>query len=238
MLRCFFIFFLASAAFSETCDRPVVGAPVVPPLIVVDANGQLTGPVIEKALKILKPLFPDLTFARPAPQNRVVNELKSGQIDIQLFELFNDDRKEIATYSKPIGSVNWVITTRSNLPFTFTGLESLNNLRGGYLVAAPLPDRYKDYLENHPKTEALSQPSSILNMFQLDRIDYILALENPINFHIKNHPTFALEDFTNHKESYVSGPIHLTISNRSPCLDKLDAINQSIERFNEAADSK
>jgi ABC-type amino acid transport substrate-binding protein len=219
--------FLGAFASASECVRPLIsGPPVFPPYIVAGENGVRTGLAIDKAFEILTPITGEPTLDISKPWSRVLKEFENGDIDILFVSLYNQERESFATFTDPWIQDEYGVVTLKGSQFSWDDISSLNDLYGGYYYGAYLPEPFGSFIKANPKTEGIATVESMYKMLSANRVEFlIVALQS---FELLKPEGFSSHQFKIHEDSISSTPVHMVISNKSPCLNLLNEINDAL----------
>ena len=228
LMVCWFL--VAGIALAEDCQRPVIAAPTVPPYAYTDPQGQRQGRAIDFAKAQLSPLFEQMTIAEELPFARMFFDFERGEIDILAFELILEHKKNRGRFTQAWGAMPFGIMTTVQSSFEWQGVESLANLKGGYIIGAPFIEPYLKHFKDNPHTTELVDSTALLRMLKAERFDYIFVAIEPINQKIRNMAEFSTTEFRVHQRSIVEIPYSVQVSYNSPCIDRFNEINAAVAR--------
>ena len=218
---------------AQACDSiSVTGSSQWYPFSYRDQEGDLTGVIPAITREIFESHGVEVNFLRDKPWKRNLAELEIGKLDVIAGAYWDAKRAERFLYSEPVTRDEVRIFTRQGAEFPFTSLADLKGLKGIKPLGVSLGRNFEDYAAKHLEVREVPSYSGMIRQVALGRADYMgLALYNGMR-------QIELAGFAG-KVVPLSYPVavngvHLIFSRSSPCAERMETINLTIEEMRDS----
>ena len=181
LLILFSTLFLADSSYSQ--ERLLFSAPMSNAFANETEEG-LEGPAVD-LLKLLLSDYGIEIKTVPLPWARVLEYIKSGEIDAVAPIFYNADRARFITYSLPFGTHDTKVLVRREHSFNFKKCEDLIGYRGVIVRGRSEGGAFDKFSAEHLKLQRVNSLDQIIKMILNGRADYgvdklydIIAISN------------------------------------------------------------
>lgn len=218
---------LSAIADCETGPIIVSGKETYPPVSFVQDN-KLEGIGFSALVEIAKSQNLSIKNAKPAPWKRVVNDGRSGKIDIVIgLRDTNKSKDDFVFLPTPlIDSAQNIFTLKGK---NLQSKEHLAGLRGGILSGTTFTSEFEKYAKENLFISEVRSPVQNLMKLKSGRIDYFIAPLLPTIYLIENSEINI--DITFTPQPLFTVQERIAISKKSNCIDKVDIFEKSLVKL-------
>ncbi|WP_419902296.1 substrate-binding periplasmic protein [Kiloniella sp.] len=191
-----------------------------------NAEGELTGIVVDGAHEAVKRIGLTIEIEPDKPWKRIMYDLEQGKVDMVLGAYWNSERAEKYHYSEQLGTDELRVFVKEDKQFSLNSNEDLIGRSGMRILGGSLGDEFDNFAKKHLNFIEVPKSDTIVLMLQNDRADYgvlgyvegLLHVQG-LNLKGKIVP-LALP--------ILSNSMHVLINKKAYCADKVKAMNTAI----------
>lgn len=188
------------------------------------SNGQIVGVCPEIASSIFARLGLDVSYDYIGPWIRCQKYVETGRIDVNVCGFINDTRKGYSTFTRlPMGINEISIFVRKGREFRFESLEDLAGKHAIMLDGVSIGQTNDTFLENNTILHRLETRLQAFRFLEAGRADFLVTGKQ---IGLLQRDLHNFEDkITVLPRPVVRGPLHISISHKSPFAGKLEQID-------------
>ncbi|PVB63048.1 transporter substrate-binding domain-containing protein [Labrenzia sp. 011] len=188
-------------------------------------DGKTVGVCAEVAEIVFARLGLKATNDYIGPWNRCQKYVESGKIDVNICAFVNDARQEYATFTRnPMGINEIAVFVPRGAEFEFDTLEDLVGKRAIMLNGVSVGQDTDAFLETNTTLQRLDTRLQAFRFLDAGRADFLVTGKE---IGLLQRDLHGYRDrITTLPEPIVHGPLHISLSNRSPYLDHLEDIDR------------
>jgi len=183
------------------------------------------------ALRALTSIGVEPVVVSPEPWKRVLEQLRSGSLDLVHTILKSEERSKVYTFTVPWKRDVHGILVRAGHSFPYASVGDLDGKIGAALLGARLPPPLNKIRERDIGLIETSSPTSLFDMLKAGRVDFIVG---PIEYLLRLPQTagaYRHKDFEILSGATVHIPVHMAFSRKSPCAAKLEQLNAALQKL-------